>query len=523
MKVFQSVKVKPPKKSKFDMSHERKMTVNFGELAVCYLQEVVPSDRFSVRSEALIRMHQMLSPIMHRIDAYIHYFYVPNRLVYKEFDPFITGGDDGKANPNFPVLNFNETNKAHWGKGSLADYMGVPPCPTGTTISGSWGINALPFRAYQLIYNEFYRDQNLEDKIPITDDSVVQTAEQTELLKMRKRAWQRDYLTSCLPFAQKGDAVMLPTDSAIQWKQPAQAAYSAGNFNASATTISAIQNSATPTKGDLYATSGGEGVRIENIEEIEIQSTINDLRTAVRLQEWLEKNARAGSRMFESMLVHFGVISDDLRIGRPKYLGGGKQPVTISEVLTSFENETTDLGKMGGHGISVGNQAAFNYMFKEFGFVIGILSVVPKPAYMQNLPKLFRRFDKFDYLWPEFANLGEQAVKNYEAYVDYATLSDNETNGNADTFGYQSRYADYKFNFNSVHGDFRDTMDYWHCARKFSNAPTLSKEFIECDTSDIDDRIFPVADAQATDKLWCQIYNNVSAVRPLPFYGTPRL
>lgn len=517
MSIFTKVKAKKPKSTVFDLSHEKKLTLNMGELVPIYMDEVLPGDKFKVNTEMLIRFHPMLAPIMHRIDATIHYFYVPWRLVFRNWDKFITGGEDGADATPFPVMTLDK-NRPWANEGSLADYLGVPVPGSGdTTFTKVENINALPFRAYQLIYNEYYRDQNLIEKVPITDNDTCAEAEEAELIQLRKRAWQKDYFTSALPWAQKGGEVLMPIESEVTYL-PTSKVYAT---LPPGTTPMGTVDLATSNAANLNA-SGSESAtgRIENIESIEnATSTINDLRTATRVQEWLEKNARAGSRLFESTLVHWGVISDDLRIGRPSYLGGGRVPVTVSEVLATFENAEVNLGQMGGHGISAGNNASFRSSFKEFGVVMGICSITPKPAYQQGLPRLFKRFDKFDYAWPEFANLGEQAILNKELYMDW----NDATGANEETFGYTPRYAEYKFGMNTVHGDFRKTLDYWHAGRMFANRPTLSEEFITCDTADIDDRIFPVADAQATDKLYMQLYNNVKAVRCLPYYGTPRL
>jgi hypothetical protein len=523
MSVFNKIKAKRPKSSVFDLSHEKKLTLNMGELVPIYMEEVLPNDRIKTNTELLIRFHPLLAPLMHRIDATIHYFYVPWRLVFKNWDKFITGGEDGNDTTVLPFMDLDK-NRAWCVPGSLADYLGIP-IPETTDFTQIENINALPFRAYQLIFNEYYRDQNLLTKVAITDDDTVSETEEGELITLRKRAWQKDYFTSALPWAQKGGSVLIPIDPTVTYKNECllHTSNTAETLDDMSNLI--VQQSGLPSgTGAIVAnlqTSGMTTLSVDNIEAIEnATATINDLRTASRVQEWLEKNARAGSRLFESMLVHWGVISDDLRIGRPSYLGGGRIPVTISEVLSTFENSEVDLGQMGGHGISAGNNASFRSTFKEYGVVMGILSISPKPAYQQGLPKIYKRFDKFDYAWPEFANLGEQEIKNRELFMNWNDPTNVINNA---TWGYTPRYSEYKFGLNTVHGDFRKSLDFWHAGRIFTSLPALSEEFITCDTADIDDRIFPVADAQATDKLYVQLYNNVKAVRCLPYFGTPRL
>jgi hypothetical protein len=510
MKLFNQVKINKPKSSVFDLSHEKKLTCNMGELIPIYLDEILPGDKFKVNTEMLIRFHPMIAPLMHRINATVHYFYVPNRLVFKNWDKFITGGDDGADATPFPQISLDAGRL--FGKGTLSDYFGIPTPATGT-ITLTEKINALPYRAYQLIWNEYYRDQNLQEKVAITDADTCTEGEEAVIINLQKRAWAKDYFTSALPWAQKGGETMIPMTAEYY----EQSKVMKQNVHSPADNGTDLSVGAGTYAGQLVGKIQQEGLYIENIEGL--NATINDLRTSIRLQEWLEKNARAGSRLFESILVHFGVVSDDLRIGRPQYLGGGRIPVTVSEVLSTFENTETFLGQMGGHGISVGNNANFKGYFKEHGYVFGLLSITPLPSYQNGLHKLWSRADKFDFAWPEFANLGEQEIKNKEIYLDWINnISDNEL-----TFGYTPRYSEYKFGMNTVHGDFKDNLAYWHAGRIFNTRPTLNEDFIVCNTADIDDRIFPVADAQATDKLYVQLYNNVKAVRALPYFGTPRL
>jgi hypothetical protein len=516
MKLFNQVKVNRPKSSVFDLSHERKLTLNMGELIPIYMDEILPGDKFKVNTEILIRFHQMIAPIMHRIDATIHYFYVPNRIIFDDWDKFITGGEDGNDITPFPTIGIGAEQIPI---GSLGDYFGLP---AGSLAFSTTTVNALPFRAYTKIWDEYYRDQNLQAKSGVTGKSTVDGNEKTAIIKLRKRSWQKDYFTSALPWAQKGGEVLLPMEPDVRYSEHSYLIDGGGaaiNQDKYLGLMSSGTDGRIGTKTNL---TGGDftNMHIENIESIENASTtINDLRTATRVQEWLEKNARAGSRLFESILVHFGVVSDDLRISRPKYLGGGKVPVTISEVLSTNEGTELDLGQMGGHGISVGNNAGFKGYFKEHGWVMGLLTIMPKPAYQNGLHRLWSRVDKFDFAWPEFANLGEQEIKNKELFYDW----DDEIANNEKTWGYTPRYSEYKFGMSTVHGDFREALDFWHAGRQFASLPALAEDFITCNTSEIDNRIFPVADSQATDKCYVQLYNNVKAVRPLPYYGTPRL
>ena len=248
-------------------------------------------------------------------------------------------------------------------------------------------------------------------------------------------------------------------------------------------------------------------------------ATINDLRSAIRLQEWLEKNARGGSRYIESILSHFGVRSSDARLQRPEFLGGGQVPINVSEVLQTSASElatggvkpSTPQGTMAGHGISVGQNNRVSYRCEEHGYIVGILSVMPKTAYQQGVPKKFLRKDKFDYYWPEFAHLGEQAIQNQEIFID------SDPDELEKTFGYIPRYAEYKYENDTVHGEMRDTLKFWHLGRIFDNQPQLNAEFIECDPSD---RIFAVLEQE---HFYAIINHSVRAKRLMPYFGTPTL
>lgn len=513
MSIFNKVKAPKVKKNMFDLSHERKFSLNMGGLYPILLEEVIPGDRFSVNTEHLLRFHPMVAPLMHRIDAYVHYFYVPNRLVFDDWDNFIRGGNDGKDTTSIPQIIWGSTRIPR--KRTLADYLGVPVVPESVTPSSTFRTSALPFRAYQLIYSEYYRDENLIPEVFIgKGQTVTQEEVDAGLFDLRKRAWPKDYFTSALPWTQKGDEILIPNTSNVG----PPAIIMQNNQVYKPGIAEPLQAG---TDGDFESATTGLPLQIDDRSSLSI--SINDLRSSIHLQKWLERNARAGNRLSEFILAHFGVQSDDLRLGRPQYLGGGKAPITVSEVLATFGSETDGtsgpLGTMGGHGVGVGNTPSFKGTFKEFGHIIGIMSVIPKATYQQGLKRSWFKFDKFDYAFPEFANLGEQPVYLKELYYPMAGIDgDGEK-----VFGYQSRYAEYKHGVSSVHGDFKDTLSYWHAGRQFLNEPTLNEQFITCNTSYIDDRIFPVADQQATDKLYCQLYNKVKVTRCLPIYGTPTL
>ncbi|AXH75601.1 MAG: major capsid protein [Microviridae sp.] len=510
-KLFNSASAKAPQKNLFNLSHEKKLSLNMGELIPIMVQEVIPSDRFKLNSEVLLRVAPMVSPIMHRVNVKLEAFFVPTRTIYGEWEDFITGGVQGTSMPTFPTLQIQEATKPYFSQGKLPDYFGIPAIDVATTIVDSELISALPFRAYQKIYNEYYRDQTLSPEIPVTSDSIVDwTNEGQYLVKMRNRSWEKDYFTSALPQPQRGGDVILPTD--INYKTDVRAASGSISIGEDVNMGGSIN------PFHLKGKTSGAELQIENIEDI--GTTITEFRRASRLQEWLEAMARGGSRYIEQMKTMFGVTSSDARLQRAEFLGSASMPIQISEVLSTFNSETQENpvagGTMYGHGITAGNNFLFNKFFEEHGYIIVMLSVIPKTSYAsQGIPKMFQKFDKFEYYWPHFAHIGEQPIYAKELYY---------TGGAGDlavpeVFGYTPRYAEYKFALSSVHGDFRKELDYWHMSRKFDAPPPLNHSFIEADPTQ---RIFAVTDPDV-DKLYVQVYHNCLAVRPMPVFGTPHL
>lgn len=520
MNMFQNIRTSRPKRNKFDLSHERKMSINMGKLYPIICQEIVPGDSFRVNSEIMMRFAPMLAPVMHRINVYTHYFFVPNRLIWDEWEDFITGGREGTSEPVWPHVQMTDANIDWFGIGDLSDYMGIPPMSAGTSLSTP-DISALPFRAYSLCYDEYYRDQNLEASLDISKSSGVQAgAELAKIMELRFRAWEKDYFTSALPWAQRGPEVLIPIEGegSVNYYEQSYLAEPDGSPVTSGAVGSMGGN---PTQLRAELGTANQPIRVENIESIEFENstvTINELRRSVRLQEWLEKNARGGARYVEQILSHFGVRSSDARLQRPEYLGGGKNPVVITEVLSTYQDATgtgEPQANMAGHGISFGKTNGFKRTFEEHGFVIGIMSVLPRTAYQQGINKMFSRVDRFDYYWPEFANIGEQEIKNKEIFTSNLQ-SGNDLEG---TFGYQSRYAEYKYSPSTVHGEFRNTLAFWHMGRIFNSKPSLNAGFVLA--TDVTDRIFAVPGA--SENLYAYVYNRIDALRPMPYFGTPTL
>ena len=419
---FNSISANTMQRASHDLSHKRIFTMNMGDLVPIMVQDVIPGDSWQLKQECLMRMMPMLAPIYHNINVYIHYFFVPNRIIWDEWEDFITGGKNGTANPVFPRFKVNSgvsvaVKKEILGIGSLADYLGIPVknliLDADFLIPESHAFSQLPFRAYQTIYNEYYRDQNLEDEINVAKDSGISDFDgwsTNNLWKfqaglLRKRAWEKDYFTSALPWTQRGTQMSLPIsgDAPIVSKNQttgAKTIQKLGDPYATAQRYLQMGAAGTTTGDQLFAD-------MSNINS----ATINELRQAFQIQKWMERSARSGSRYTEVLQSFFGVSPRDSRLQRPEFLGGGKMPLSISEVLQTSETKTTALGEFAGHGITYGSTARFRKFFTEHGFIIGIMSVLPRTAYCQGLPKLFRKFDKYDYFWKEFAHLGEQEIK----------------------------------------------------------------------------------------------------------------
>ena len=504
--LFNSIKLERPKKNVFDLTHDVKLSADMGNLTPILTLECVPGDKFELGCESLIRFSPLIAPVMHRMDVSMHYFFVPNRILWENWEKFITDANSGAVMPYFSSTLFTPDYSPAWPTArSTADYLGVPPPDNGTTAVN---INALPFAAYQCIYNEYYRDQNLIAPVDyklVDGNNYIDNPNFIAKTKLRKRAWEHDYFTAALPFAQKGAAVDIPLGQ-INQDVPVLTTTSGGTVlqGAPGYTNQNVAEDGIPTppfaNNTLYAST----------KDLELQpTTINDLRRAFRLQEWLEKNARGGTRYIESILTHFGVRSSDKRLQRPEYITGVKSPVIISEIVnTTGQTEGLPQGNMAGHGMSVSSGRSGSYYCEEHGYIIGIMSVMPKTAYQQGIPKTFLKNDTLDYYWPSFAHIGEQPVVNNELYAYTAT--------GEDTFGYVPRYSEYKFMPSRVAGDFRDELDFWHLGRIFEEQPQLSAAFVECEPTK---RVFAVEDG--VQSLYCHVLNKIKAVRPMPKFGTP--
>lgn len=522
--VFNSILVKKPEYSWFDLSHDNKLSLEMGKLVPILAIPTIPGDKFQISAQAMFRMQPMLAPIMHKIKAYVHYFFVPNRLIWPNWEKFMSPPLADSITPVAPVL----THTDHYVTSSLGDYLGVPT-DVNLPLAVPQGISALPFAAYQFICDEFFRDENLQpipvdSGIPLVDGPQSPDAE-AFLTRMRYRAWEHDYFTSALPWAQKGDDVLMPID----FSDDALEVLLKDDYPIDKQILRDPDTGDPILNGTLGTNTAGEMISAPDfadldpngtmyIDPTDLQgtTTINDLRNAIAVQRWLEKNAVGGTRYIETLLVHFGVKSSDQRLQRPEYIGGNASVISISEVLqTSATDPDTDItpqGNMAGHGIGIQGAKPMSKYCEEHGFIIGILSVRPTTAYYQGLPRHFVMTDRTHYPWPDFVHLGEEGIHNRELCLT------EDAERNEDIFGYIPRYSSYRYLPSGVHGDFRTSLDFWHLGRKFDTAapPVLNGQFVTCRP---DNRIFAVE--QDTDHLLSHVFHNISVRRCLTKFGTP--
>lgn len=475
---FGQVKANRPGRSAFDLSHMKLFTADMGKLIPVCAMETLPGDSFTLGLEAVIRFTPQIRPVLHQIDAYFHYWFVPNRLTWTDWEAFITGGADGQDAHVLPVW----TAAAH-GVGSLWDYFGHPD----VVLPAGFKPLAFPLRAYNLIYNAWYRDQTQVAEVSLDDEAV------------KTRAWPKDYFTSSLPWQQRGIALALPVTGSAVWPTAG-----AGNNANMTMDITAHRPQTADTKSTL-----------ENNTVSLTTFNITDIRTSFQLQKWQERNARAGARYTEFLLSHFGEDVEDYRLQRPQYIGGCRVPVSISEVLQTSESNTTPQGTMAGHAMAAGREAIGHYRCKEFGWIIGIMSVMPKAMYSQGINRQWLKTTRYDYYSPEFAHLSEQPVFKGELYADPVLAN------NTAVFGYQGKFNELRYIPSQTMGLMRKgvaaDISQWHLSRYFTGAPSLNQTFLEC----VPRKDFLVAPTEPA--LLCHVANLVKAVRPMPIEPEPGL
>ena len=490
-RLFNNVGSLVPGRSVFNLSYEKKFTCDMGQLIPVMCDEAVPGDIFDIGAQAVVRFQPLVAPVLHEINLFVHYFFVPYRILWDDWEQFITRGEDGDQEPAIPEWQPTDTTE-----GSLWDYLGFP---VGVDPDGAYPVD-FPRSAYARIWNEYYRDQNLQTEVDEATNEVI-------LL----RNWEKDYFTSSLPWQQRGTAPALPIAGTTYADFTNAVATTTGGTAVSIKAGSQVFHTVTTPTSDLLAAFNKNTIDLSTASTFDIA----DLRLAFQIQKWMERNARAGARYTEFLKSHFGVFPRDDRLQRPEYIGGAKAPIIISEVLqTSSTDVTTPQGNMAGHGIGVADSYCGKYRIKEFGLIMGLMSIMPKPAYQQGIDKQWLKKTTYDYYFPEFANLSEQAITNAEIMA----LDANSVH-NTGVFGYQGRYDEMRIKRNMVCGQMRSTFDYWHLGRIFDplSPPALNSDFVECNP---DKRIFAV---ESDPGLIVSFANIIKAIRPIPIMSEPGL
>lgn len=486
------------KRDKHSLSHYRLLTGDFGKLYPVSWFEALPGDTIQGRVSALIRATPLLAPVMHPVTVRFHTWFVPNRLIWTNFEPFITGGTDGLGDSSaWPYID----GSGGFSSKTLADYLGLP---VGVNVGN---VSALPFRAYQLIYREHYRDQDLVTAPTI---SLADGADSTTATGIQNIAYEKDYFTAARPWPQKGPDVSLPLGTSA----PVTSDVAAGAY------VGVVSTSQSDLVKGLYESTAADGVKLTSTTRsgaglyADLSSataaTINELREAMALQRYQEARALYGSRYVE-YLRYLGVRSSDARLNRPEYLGGGKQTIAFSEVLQSGVNYdgNTGVGTIRGHGISAMRSRRYRRFFEEHGIVMTLMSIRPRSMYNNGVHRSWFRDTKEMYYQRELERIGQQEVLNKEVYAAAATPGD--------TFGYADRYAEYRSIPSLVTGEFRDsTLYHWHLARLFGSEPALNQDFIEAD--DVSKRVF--AD-QTNNSFWVMAQNSIQARRMVGRSGRP--
>lgn len=514
----------------FNRSCEWKGTARMGQLIPVLTEEILPGDTYNVQSDMVIRLQALLAPIMHRVDATIHFFFVPTRLLQDDWETYIGGGKTGKEADSLVAPMINSGNSG-FATSSLADYLEIP---TGVP---NLNVLAYPFRAYSKIWNEWYRNESVQDEAQVSTSFGPDTLTNTTILY---RCWQNDYFTNALLSAQRGPSVYMPLARTAPVKGNGKTlglvdgtqsgtlyqidpTHNMGLYLTNQNVGDSLGSAATAAATTMMGKSLGVSQSADNSGLIADLSqataaSVNDVRWSFQVQRFFEKMARGGYRYVELLLSHFGVRSEDARLQRSEYLGGGKAPIVISEVVqTSSTDGTSPQGNMAGHGFSLGRSRGIRKTFTEHGFLLGILSVMPKSSYFQGLSRMYSRKNRFDYAWPVFSHLGEQAILNKELFAQSDSVMDGDKVVNEQTFGFTPRFQEYRSKMSTVHGDFRGSLEFWTLVRDFSALPTLSDQFVKCQPSD---RIFAVKDE---DNLLIDVLHRIQAVRCLPKQGIPGL
>lgn len=532
-------------RSRFDRSCSLKTSFNTGDIIPFYIDEVLPGDTFNVKTSKVVRMQSLITPVMDNIYLDTYFFFVPNRLVWNHWREL---NGENTQSAWIPSVEYEVPQitapEGGWNVGTLADYMGLP------TGVGNISVSALPFRAYGLICNEWFRDENLSDPLNVpVDDTTVQGVNTgdwvTDVVKgglPYKAAKYHDYFTSCLPAPQKGPDVTIPVSTGQNypvyatgdevpapvsgWKDvvfygPNMASTGNQIYGRGINSLGNAIGEYSAEFPEVGKTSGyGTPVNLWAVNDGTVSAaTINQLRLAFQIQKLYERDARGGTRYIEILKSHFGVTSPDARLQRPEYLGGNRMPININQVVQ--QSQTTDASPQGnpvGLSLTTDTHSDFTKSFVEHGFVIGLMVARYDHTYQQGIERFWSRKDRFDYYWPVFANIGEQAVLNKEIYAQGTEVDD-------EVFGYQEAWADYRYKPNRVTGEMRSqyeqSLDVWHLGDDYSSLPRLGDSWIREDLTNVN-RVLAVSEQNA-NQFFADIYVQNRSTRPMPMYSIPGL
>lgn len=504
-------------RSSFDRSHGYKTTLNSGYLIPIFIDEALPGDTFNVNMTGFARLATPLHPVMDNMYFNSFFFAVPLRLIWDNWQKFNGEQRDPGDSTDFLTPQIVSPAPNGFAAESIHDYFGLPVGVDGLSVNVFW------HRAYNLIWNEWFRDQNLQDSVEVPRDDGPDNPALYTLLRRGKR---HDYFTSCLPWPQKGESVSIPLGSTAPVVGTANIALGIAPISGGTAGATTTMNYDAGSNHLLYS-GGSPGALAATFAAVAqplaadlsdaTAATINQLRQAFQVQKLYERDARGGTRYTEIIRSHFGVVSPDARLQRPEYLGGGQSPINVQQVVQTSASDTqpTPQGNLAGFGTSVMQNHGFSKSFTEHCVIIGLVAVRADLNYQQGINRMFSRRSRFDFYWPALSHIGEQAVLNKEIYADGTAADDS-------VFGYQERYAEYRYKPSMVtaqmRSSFPQSLDTWHLAQDFASRPMLNEDFIQ-DNPPIE-RVIAVP---SEPQFIADFYIRMRCARPMPVYGVPGL